>query len=248
MMSEKSPSAQDHSLMVEVDGEGVGPKTVDAEVFLEIAASFFALIRANAMEDGVSLDFTGVEILDKCVAVATTTKDPLLTKNFVTRSLLQIAGGESLHRNRVGRVRKALHQLQKGLKARVLVGGDWKRTIVHESRIAHVPSEELIIIRAVPMRVGGKNPTVRFSSDFEDEFSISCDKELSQGIGTILYKEAEIEALIKRNAKGAIKSGKLLSFIPISDDDPTLVWRDWFRSVGGGEWDAIVDYRAELDR
>jgi hypothetical protein len=88
--------------------------------------------------------------------------------------------------------------------------------------------------RAIVTRVGGKKPTVRLSARIEDkEMTLDIAKEMALKIAPYLYKEVDVDARVFRDAKGLIVGGDLLDFEPVSDKDPTEVWKEALREGSG---------------
>ncbi len=91
----------------------------------------------------------------------------------------------------------------------------------------------IVVLRATPIKVGGRHPSIRFSSDFEDkEFSLSIKEDNARKIGAFLYKEVEIEATVTRNTDGTIKEGELTSFTPVEEGNPIAAWENWYEKCG----------------
>ena len=58
-------------------------------------------------------------------------------------------------------------------------------------------------------------------------------EEQARKLGTELYREVELEALIERGKDGVINGGKVLDFHPVDNDcvEPWDAWRKWYREV-----------------
>lgn len=228
----------DQYVVLEIDGPGVSPKTVDAPALLEFAAAFFQLLKANADETAEPLSLTHVQVIDKCAAVIVMPDNLELARACADEAVRQVAGSDPPKgaKELVGRVHSALRQLPSEQRARVLIGS-WLRHIVTELAATADPLDSILAIRATPIRVGGSRPAVRFRSHLERDFTLDTTREIARSIGAHLYREVEIEATVRRDADGSIGSGRLRSFEPVATGDPRPAWQEWFRSVAGDDLD-----------
>lgn len=231
---DKSSLVPDDRLLLELDSPGLQPGTVATSPLLELAASFFALVEANAAAQERSLDLVGLEILDKCVALAARPNDIRLAREMAELSRRQIGGLEELQhgtRERVERVREAMRQLGPGQVARVQIAA-WSKTLKAVEQDVAPPLDSQLSIRARPIRIGGKRPMVRFESRLEDDFSLQTTQDTARQLGQFLWREVDIEAKVTRDVDGTIAGGTLISFEPVDEDaDPQTAWRDWYRAV-----------------
>jgi hypothetical protein len=224
----------DGYVLLELNGPNVSPATVDVPSFLDLAASFFQLVKANSDEMAADLRLTGIEIIDKCAAVRARPDAVDVAKECAELALRQI-GGDAAPRGaaqHVERARAAVRALPADHCAKVLIG-PWRRSIVVRPDDAIAPLDEVLAIRAEPIRAGGKRPAVRFRSFLEEDFTLEVTAEQARALGAILYSEVEIEARISRDAEGYIDGGRLLSFEPIDEGDPRPAWLEWFKRVQG---------------
>lgn len=89
---------------------------------------------------------------------------------------------------------------------------------------------------------------MRLSLFGEDkEVTLSASLEIARGLGTYLLREVELTASVERNERGAILGGTLESFVPVSDADPTVAWRSFYKEVAS-DWEGVVDIDEELER
>ncbi|MDZ4697137.1 MAG: hypothetical protein SGI86_18520 [Deltaproteobacteria bacterium] len=113
---------------------------------------------------------------------------------------------------------------------------------------ASLPAEVQVSLRVIPQRVGGIRPAVHLESKSEDRsFTLDVSKEQARQIGRFLYTEIDIVALVKRDEDGFIETGTLTTFEPVTDDDATTAWRDWYAHNAAG-WNSIEDVELELGR
>lgn len=243
-MRSYTPPPLDQCLVLEIDGPGVHPETADVPAVLELASAFFQLVVANADEVG-GIKLTNIQIQAKCLAIAALPDRLGVAKTCAQHAIIQIAGGEAPKGcgKYVERMRAAIIRLPTNHSVKVLAG-PWRGSVVAEKLRPEEPISETISIRAIPIRIGGNRPAVRFHCESEDEFTLTATQQKAREIGPYLYREIDIEALVQRDADGAIVGGQLVSFEPLSESDPRPAWREWFRSVGGDDID--FDDRSEL--
>ncbi len=223
----------DDRLMLELDGPGLEPGNVSPLKVLELAASFFSLVDGNAHAQGVTLELSGLEILNKCVAVAVRADNLVLARRLADLSRHQISGREEPpqgFRDHISRARAAMRHLSAGETVRVQVGA-WSRPISSIESDLAPPLDSWLAVRAMPIRIGGKQPVVRLESALEDEpFSLRTTHEMARTLGPYLYRAIDIEARISRDFDGLVATGELVSFDPVDEDaDPVEAWRGWYR-------------------
>jgi hypothetical protein len=221
-------------VVLEIDGPGVHVASVDDPGLLELAAAFFQLLRVNASESAGALALTDVRIFDKCAAVAAKPDRFDLAKDCIEDVVRQIAGADP---PRGGiefatRARFAVRRLPPECSVEVSVGA-LHRDVVALSSILQEPLDSMLSIRATPIRTGGRNAAVRFTSDMEEDFTLDTTRAIARDIGAHLYSEVDIEGTVRRALDGTIASGRLISFEPVESGDPRPAWREWFHSVGG---------------
>jgi len=197
-------------LVLEIDGPGLHPSSVDALSFLELASAYFALVAAEATRSGCTLRFAGIEIRDKCAAPP--------------------RGGA----DQVRRFQKAARLYDQPGHSIAAMGADWKVPISVSKETRVRPMDSLETLRAKTLRAGGHEPAVRFSSVLErDEFTLHASEDLARALAKHLYREVEIMAQLERGRDGAILAGKVLSFEPIdvSCEDPWVAWEQWHQAL-----------------
>lgn len=232
----KNDQTLERRIVLEIDGPGVSPETVDAPVVLDLAASFFLLVRGNAAEATQAISLRGLEVIDKCMGIAVPVDAPELVWPYVEEARRQLLGQQMAPRGLgsiVERGRAALRKLPHGQTARVLLG-ERHSNLALDDGSDQQPLDSILSVRAVVMRVGGRSPAVRFVSQFEDEpFTLQVSRKLARELGSMLYQEVDIEARVSRDADGKIERGKLERFDPVDGGDPRPAWRDWFKAVNG---------------
>jgi hypothetical protein len=229
---------KDDELLVEIDGPGVDPSTVDPVGILSIAASYFALLQELADDQGIELKLTGIEVRDKCAAVVCHTADRGAARELTGRITAYVSGmSESPkgYRGDIETLRKAIQRLPAHQRARVVAGSGWEIPLSAHEAGDEAPPYETIHRRARPIRVGGKAPAVRFESGSEEHpFTLETSRENAQAIAGYLYQDLDIIARIHQRPDNRI-SGELIAFEPLDDGDATAAWRSWYRQNAGAD-------------
>lgn len=226
-------------LLFEVDGPNVHPTTVDALSLLEMAAAYFSLVAAEAAQRHVELHFQGLEVIDKCAAVRVFVSDQAIATLAARQAQQVLRGAAPPPRGgseNVKRFRKAAQRFEVEPHtyriAAITPEGRLPLAVLREQRTR--PMDSLVTLRAKPVRVGGDTPAVRFWSVLErDEFTLAATEEQARKLGTELYREVELEALIERGKDGVINGGKVLDFHPVDNEcvEPWDAWRKWYREA-----------------
>jgi hypothetical protein len=237
-------------LLVELDGPGVSPETVDTLALLRLAETYFRLIGKVAEASSMSLSFRGLRVVDKCVAVSATPNNQGLAQLVSTRTLRIVSGEEGPPRGTevlTSSLRSCLRSLPTGHVARTRWG---KRS--HPLVAPPLPTEEhpweTIELRVIPVRVGGAEPGARLRSASEGhEFTVSASAEDARKLGAMLYSEVDVELEVCRDFEGRIELGRLMEVHAVSEAEPASAWRQWFKA-NASEWDEVDDVGAELGR
>lgn len=228
------------TLMVEIDGPGVHPNTVDGASALELAASFVGLVRKLAADRDQTLVFSGVEILDKCMAVAVHVDQRVVARELSQEALRLVRAPTDAPRGTaqyIERVRTAIRHLPEGQKARVIVA-QWGDSIEMETTVSTSPPWGRLSQRVKLLRIGGTRPLARIQSRYEsDDFSLAVTVDQARDLAVHLYQSIDIEARVARDAEGVIERGELVAWHPISTQDANTAWRDWFRDHAVSERD-----------
>lgn len=242
-------------ILVEIDGPDVTPANLNTRAAIELIWSYLNLIDRFSQSHQSPVAFYGLQVVDKCAAVAFHTSDASFVRRAVTALAPWISGAQEPPRGLgvyTESVRHAIFALPEKQKASVLVG-NWKRRLrAEEPKEARWPSGQLIA-RAEVIKVGGSEPKITLRSDSElRAFTLSVDRNLAREAARHLYgPEVQVFGVVRRDSAGLIVSGALQSIFPINEvqlEAATDSWREWFRSVGGKTWDAVEDIEGELDR
>jgi len=240
--------ARDDEFQVEIAGPGASPDTVDTLRLLRLGLAFTELVRRLGAENGLA--FTGLSVVEKCVSLSCAVNQPQAAKAASARALRLVSGNEDPPHGAetaTDEVRGAIIALSPGQVARVLVGPWAAQISVPPDFEPHPPPWERTEQRVHVVRVGGKRPIARLRSDSEDgEFSLRATPEMAQKLGQVLYRDADVEMEVVRDASGRIEGGRVLDVHPLEEDSDTA-WRSWFRD-NLGEWDTVDDIEGELGR
>jgi hypothetical protein len=246
----KKSTLGDDWILLEIDGPDVHPDKVDVRAALAVAHRYIDLVSALADEDATDLQFTGLQVIDKCVAFAFQSNEPDLARREAKRAHRCVTGVEAVPAGAVVATRElksALRRLPSSNVVRLKAGA-----FHQEVKLSATPpassAEAQVSLRAMPVRVGGTTPAVRFESRSEDRpFTLEVSRELARQVGRFLYSEIDISALVRREEEGLIEGGRLLGFEPVTDDDATAAWRDWY-THNASAWDKVKDVEGELGR
>lgn len=238
-------------LLVEIDGEHVGPTTIDSRVALALASAYVDLLMKVADEEGLEFSLTGLQIIDKCAAVAMKSSNYLLARSAaqdVAAMLHDPTNAPAGFGAYVERVDHALKELPEGQQAKVSVG-DWQAPLKRYNERRKVPSESTTSLRVEVLKAGGAKPAARFNSASEDKpFTLSVSKEWAILLGKYLYGEVQITARIRRDEDGNIESGNVQEVAPVESDDPETAWREWFENQRAAWREVGDDIETELGR
>ena len=221
-----------------LDGGDVHPHNVDPALVLALAGAYVDALRALAAAHDLSLDLRGLQIRDRCVEVAFGVNKLTPAREAARQVDLALASPDR-PRGAIGaidRLRDALAAVPPTVAVTVSAGQGWTRPLTLHAPEVAPPALELVTLRVVPVRAGGADPVVRFHAEREADFSLSASEDLTRGLGSLLYREVEIEAEIARDAAGAINGGRVLAFEPVDSGDPVAAWDSWFKQ-SGGDWD-----------
>ena len=204
-MTRKGEPLDPQHVLLELDGPGVSPQSVDAPAFLRLASAFFRLLKGNATASQRQLSLSSLEVIDKCVALSVGSDNPEGARVCAVEALRQI-GGEDPPRGLqqlAEEARASVRELPEGQRAKVIIG-PWSHAVPAPPPAPASPLDSLLSIRAVPLRAGGKRPAVRFMSQFEEDFTLFVTEDQARTLGSLLYNEVEIEAVISRDPAGRI--------------------------------------------
>jgi hypothetical protein len=225
---------------IEIDADTVeghvSPETLaDPITTLRLAVAFLELVDAVAADRDQDLVFRGLQVVDKCTAVFAHVNLPDAGRQCAVEALRYLGSAARAPRGihaRASAVREARAKLPRGYKALAFVGGT-RRLLDASTRADGYPAATLSI-RATPIRVGGKEPTVTLESAVEERtFTLRVAKDRAKELAKHLYAQVDIEAMVYRADDGLIESGHLVDFMPLEEGDPIEAWsafvRDGFR-------------------
>lgn len=248
--SSASASLRRGHLLVEIDGPNVSPTNVDAVSALALASAYIQLITKVAADEGLDLTFSGLAIWDKCAAIGVKPSDRSAALACAKTATAWIVGQREPPHGCVDLVRavkSAIRSLPVDQHARVLAGS-WKRPLSLNRKIAKREPAEILSVRATPIRLGGTRPAARFESRSEEkQFSLEITREVARELGKYLYRPIDIVARVERDSDGNIEYGVLQEYHAVSEDDPTVAWREWFHDHAA-EWNSVDNVEARLGR
>ncbi len=239
MRQEKKASGKKGAkgLLFELDGAGVSPKTVDSLLLLNLATSFFRLVVKLAENERTGLTLRGLRVVDKCVAVAVDPSDGRSAQVYSVRAKRIVSGIETAPTGCVDIARDiqyGIRSLAKGTKATIRCDGKPQPLVAPAIEAPQSPWETLEL-RAVPLRVGGKNLTVELFSESElDTFIVKAGQQKpialknARALGASLQKEVDVALIALRGADGKISDGYITDVFEVQDGDPLEIWQKWF--------------------
>ena len=219
-------------LLVEIDGAGITPVTVDARRLLGLASAYIALLEKVADDEESDLVFTGLGVVPKCAALSTKVRDPSEAWRLVSVSNRYLSG-DSIPpgaKGAVADVKAEIQRLGEGQTAGVRVGE--KKT-----KLSLVPADVTLRPWATtslwvrPIRVGGKRDRAVLESDSESgTFAVDLTLEKARELGRFLKMDVLADLLVSRNTEGRIDGGQLIDFSPpdVDPKDAMAAWQKWF--------------------
>lgn len=239
-----------HDVLIEVDGPGVHPETVDTMLLLRLAEAYFRLLTKVSEAKKVGVSLVGLRIEDKCAAVVSRANNAYAAR-LVVDFATQIVSGEEVapYGTEVAATdfRTWLRSLPEGMTAKARAG-DWERPLqLREDRLRQFAWED-VELRVHVLAVGGVRPRAHFESDSEAKtFRLDVTEEEAQRLGKLLYQTVDIGARIVRDHNGDITDGNVVEVHALSDADASASWRSWFRRAGR-EWSGVSNVLEELGR
>lgn len=239
------PRGGDDKLRLEIAGPRVSPKTVPTLEALELARAYLDLLRRIADESSpVELKFEGIAVETGSAVLAFTTNSPETAKDAAQQAGVYLRAGEMPPPGLVDpvrRVRAAVLKLPTEFTTSVRVG-KWRRHLEVVETAHEGLRGAVVTLRAVPVRVGGARPAVRFRSGSEEnDFTLRvADEDAARTFGGLLYREVEIVATVFRDSEGEIVQGTVDHFEAVADGDSVSAWRAWYRE-NCKEWPSLED-------
>jgi hypothetical protein len=233
----KSPDKQSRELLFELDGDRISPATVDSLALLNLANSFFRLVVKVAEAEKLGLSLQGLRVVNKCAAVAVVPSNADSARIASARAKRIVSGEEKPPPGCDGLVtdtRIGLRSLPGGISAGFRHGKTAQTLQVPTVPNAESPWE-MLELRVVPIRVGGKDPTVELICDSEPgPFTIKTGQDPATSLsnarklGASLQKEVDVTAVACRGIDGRIAQGYIEDVFALQDGDPVAIWRSWF--------------------
>jgi hypothetical protein len=237
------PRGGDDRLRLEIAGPRVSPKTVPTLEALELARAYLDLLQRIAEESAPArLKFEGIAVETGSAVLAFNTNSPEAARDAAQQAGVYLRAIEMPPPgliDPVRRVRTAVLRLPTDFTTSVCVG-KWRRHL----EVVESPHEGLrgavVTLRAVPVRVGGARPAVRFrSASEESDFTLRvADEETARRFGGLLYREVEIVATVFRDGEGEIVQGTVDQFEAVAEGDSVAAWRSWYRA-NCKEWPSL---------
>ena len=157
--------------MMEIDGPGVSPSTVNSLALLQLAEAWFRLTSKIAESAKIGLSFVGLDVRDKCAAMAVTVSD-MGSARVVTALAARVTAGTEPVPPGAGEpaedVRRGLRSLPANQSATVQIGAKWLRALKAPAIVESESPWETTELRVMPIRVGGKEPVAQLVSDSEE--------------------------------------------------------------------------------
>ncbi|RUO94825.1 hypothetical protein D7Y11_02545 [Corallococcus sp. AB018] len=253
----------DENLKFEIDGPEVHKGTVDAEAALKLFLAYLELVRQAAGKRGADLKFHGLEVEEKCLRIGARPSNPEAALFGALEVSAMLSGDLSVPRTLAKPLKIFRGQVanfpQHIKSSSVQVGRlkpfdvhvsqeEWTKvqarprylTVATEKAPAFVPVPESFSGRATVTSIGGGKPMVGLDARIErGEMTLNLTTDLALRIAPYLYKEVDVEARVIRDAKGGITEGELLDFDPVTDEDPTTAWGNFYREASGGEFEGL---------
>jgi hypothetical protein len=238
-------------ILFELDGPGVRPETVDPVAFMRLAESFLRIMLRVADAQGVGLTFQGLEVREKCAALAvkvSSVGSARLTAQVAGRVVRGThpapRGAEGL----VGETRKLVQALNPGTRAGMRIGRQTVGIKSPEPPKAESPWETTEL-RVCPLWVSarGDDPRAELASASEAlPFTLKLSIDHARQLGGMLRKNVDVLVRVCRGADGRIADGRVVEVFELEGHDVAGTWRRWFADVG--DWDAVDDVGEALGR
>lgn len=177
-------------LLVEIDGPGIEPKTVDTLLVLRLATACFQLTTKVADELKAPLILRGLDVHDACVAVAAHPNSEGAASLAIQKAARIVAGEVSPPRGTTGELEEILKCLR-SLPADASVAfslRDREYPLVPPPLPKEEPPWAITELRVSVIRVGGKDPTATLWSESESKpFVVDVEIENARKLGALLH-------------------------------------------------------------
>jgi hypothetical protein len=245
-----------NELLIEFGDHDFDPRDLDSRTALDLAAAYLDLIHKIGEDDEVELEFKGLEVRDKCVAIVVKTNRIEPTRRAATKAARYLADETPPRRIAplVQRVRSDVKRLPPQQRVAIMIGKRFQKVLDIKPSLQGPPLASVVTLRATPVRIGGSHPAVRFRSDSEERaftLELAGDPgqavDLARSLARFLYAELEIVAEVRRDEDGQIESGYLLEYHELSEGDASEAWLAWYRE-NASDWEKVKDIERELGR
>jgi hypothetical protein len=214
------------------DMEHVSPESLLAPVStLRLTVAYLELLDAIAADRDQDLVFSGLEVVDKCTAVFVRVNEIVPARQCLAEAKWLLMSGERPPRGMRSKI-EAVHEARAKLpplyQATAFVGAT--RFPIERALLSDGFPRATLAVRATPIRIGGKSPTVTFESPSEEKrFTLRLSRDMAKRLAPHLYSDVDIEAMVLRADDGLIESGNLDAFYPLDEGDPIKAWEDFIR-------------------
>ena len=231
--------AEDNALLVELDGPGVSPDTVDAVALLRLATAFARLVlKIGALEGRELPPLTGLAVIDKCAALRLPV-DPGVFEVVAScaRRGAAFVRGEQAPPPGLGaavkELRSALRAVPADNRARVSAGG-WQAPLTPDrpdDGASKALATTTIRVRLVGV-LSEPKPVARFKRPAQERvFQLDIAADDVPRLGEHIQREMSITAAIHYDRDLDIVGGQLRDFDPVDDAvDPLEALRTWYRA------------------
>lgn len=235
-------SDESHNFELEVDVDGVHPNNVDAVSFLQYAAIYLEGLQLVARLSDGELTFTGLEIVDKCVAVRSRANNADLSWNAVGQLDNFVAGTVAPPRKYrlISHTRALIASRERFVSTLPKPARKTVRTVVrvdeHVSQLRLPPEpaadqfryRTIETIRAKVERLAGAELKVRLVPVLGRPFIVELSSE-KQALEVRHYwlDEVDVDVEVERDLGGEILKGRLLRFNPLEEGSGVELWRSW---------------------
>lgn len=234
---------KDNELVIEIDGENASPEKINAkEALIFFYNSIEAIERIASEFLKEKIEFTGLRIIDKCIAAVVGVSDSSIAKVSAMKAIDLVKNPERAPL----KIRKTIHNLEESARKLVdlkqapsiFIGPSEPQKLLlpftSEPQLLPASVDDNISIdeytetttfRAYLDSIGGEDPKARFrqkinGKDVFFELKMAKQKDIAKNLAKFLYSEIEIHAQVNRELDGLIKRGEILSFYEVKQTDP----------------------------
>lgn len=218
--------------MIELDGPGVTPKTVDAALLLRLSSAVVeAVVKVREAEGHPTIPIAGISVEDKCVSlVLGLPAGPQGLDDNVESIDQMLRGARPAPRGAVTAInslRGTLRKVPRDQSARVLVGASTFHLQSPQSGEAEAVS--WMSFRGELFKVGGHKPRAYLTSRFQEKVTLEVSKDQVLKLRHHVYDELDVRARVVFDGDFRIVSGRLESFVPVdASRDSFAELKRWF--------------------